>query len=462
MAAYEEIVARLADCEAANAAAAAALTDTAALTDYAHLVRRGEQGGSAIAIWTDALAAALAQHQVVTIPAAAQPYYIDGTVTVPSHRRIVASPGACICLTADTDVLMLRNAHTLDGTHAPISGRDADCNISIEGGVWAESRSARAGYGSTGKYDAARSFYGVSTCMLFNHIRGLTLRNMTFAHTAGFAVQIGDAQSVVCADIRFESCYADGLHINGNTRDLLVRRVSGQVGDDLVALNMYDWQDSSVNFGPLDTALVEDLTLSADSPYKAMRIEPGAYIYDDGSRVDCAIHDLIVRRVRGIHTFKLYYQTPRYRIGEKPEPGAVGSAGSIWFEDIAIDLAAPVDLLREYTESDPVRGRFAAFEVGANIQELHLKNIDIILHRDAYPLSHLLGVGPKSCIWEGYEIFDPYISCRLAQLTLQGVTVNGRPLADPAAYIYATRFEDINADGASSGSGVINTVTVQG
>jgi hypothetical protein len=42
---------------------------------------------------------------------------------------------------------------------------------------------------------------------------------------------------------------------------------------------MYDWQNSSVNFGPMHTVLCEDLVLSADSRYKALRIEPGMYRY---------------------------------------------------------------------------------------------------------------------------------------------------------------------------------------
>lgn len=35
--------------------------------------------------------------------------------------------------------------------------------------------------------------------------------------------------------------------INGNTMNLLCRDIKGQVGDDLVALNACDWQDSSVD-----------------------------------------------------------------------------------------------------------------------------------------------------------------------------------------------------------------------
>ena len=87
--------------------------------------------------------------------------------------------------------------------------------------------------------------------------------------------------------------------------------------DDLVALNAYDWLNSSVNFGPQRYILCEDLELvrlPGVSAYPAIRIQPAKYRYADGSIVDCAISDVIFRRVKGITTYKMYLQTPRYTI----------------------------------------------------------------------------------------------------------------------------------------------------
>ena len=288
------------------------------LSDYACLARNG--------VWTQALQRALDECGSVHIPAGL--YLLDGSVLLSSHCHIVAEEGAVLRLTEETDVLMLRNRHVTDGTRAP-EGAAVDEDISITGGRWEESRTGRMGYGKTGKFDAAHSIPGCSTCMLFAGVRGLRLRNMTFAHAAGFAVQIGNATDVVCTDIRFEDCYADGLHINGNTHRVLLRDIAGRVGDDLVALNAYDWDTSSLNFGPITDVVAERLVLFPGSPYRALRVQPGVYVYADGQRVDCALRNILFSHVRGVKNFKLYLQTRPYLIGGEPAPTGVGSGDQL-------------------------------------------------------------------------------------------------------------------------------------
>lgn len=457
MAEKQEIIARVNGMRRENEARRRALTDRVSLSDYAGLC--GEWDG--VRVWGDALQTALAEHETVVIPPADEPYLLEKTVTVPSNRCIDAR-GAVIRLADGVTTLMLRNEHTADGTHAPIPAGNRDENITVLGGRWEEYHTARAGYGRSGKYDEERSFFGVSTCMLFGNLDRLTLSGVTFAHTAGFAVQCGDLSAAVFEEIRFDCCYADGLHLNGNMTDVLVRDVKGQVGDDLVALNMYDWQNSSVNFGPMRNVLCEDLELTADSRYKAIRIEPGLYTYRDGSTVDCSLTDAVIRRVRGIKTFKLYFQTPRYRLGTSPEPGGVGSADNLYFEDIVLDLDTPIDRMPAYMDSDPRRGTFAAFELGANIGRIRLEKIDLTLHRQRFPLSYLACIGPKSVRREEWEIFDPYLSSHAARLELCDIRINGQKIDDPAPYLREIAFDDINGDGHSTGRGTFGEVILEG
>ena len=91
-----------------NAVRITALNDRVRLDAYVPEVRNGCE------IWTAALQAALRAHEIVVIPARETPYFIDGTVVIPSNRRIEAH-GAVIRLTPECDVLMLRNEHTADG-----------------------------------------------------------------------------------------------------------------------------------------------------------------------------------------------------------------------------------------------------------------------------------------------------------------------------------------------------------
>lgn len=428
------------------------LTDSVSLTEYAHLVRNEN-------IWTDALQAAVREHEIVRIPAGL--YLIDGSVTIPSNRRIEAAEGAIIRLGEGVRVLMLRNEHTQDGTHAPIRKENRDVNISISGGRWEEPNRQRAGYGKTGMYDMERSFFGVSTLMLFNNMDHLTLTNMTFAHTAGFAVQLGDIGNVDIENITFDQCYADGIHANGNTENLIARNIRGQVGDDLVALNMYDWQNSSVNFGPMKTVLCENLEAAPGEGYKAMRIQPAVYYYDNGSSVDCSLTDAVICGVKGVKTFKMYYQTPAYNVDtQQPERGAAGSGDDIYFENIDIDLDSPIDGFREYMESDPVAGSFAAFEINANIGRIFLENIRLTLH-ERFPMSFLIAAGPKS-VRRGedgkIEVFDPYISCEVGEIHLKNIEVNGKRPASIDPYIHEIVFDRLHEDAPSTARGRIRHV----
>jgi hypothetical protein len=126
------------------------------LTDYEQLVTVKENDGTPVDVWTLALQTALNEHQIVRIPKKETPYWIDGTVTIPSNRKIIADTGAVIKQMKDVKVLMLRNEHTANGTHAPIPKGTRDRNITIIGGRWEESREKRLGYGGSGKETAVK------------------------------------------------------------------------------------------------------------------------------------------------------------------------------------------------------------------------------------------------------------------------------------------------------------------
>ena len=427
------------------------LRKRALLTDYAHLARESKCGK----VWTEALRAALRENEIVEIPTGRETYYIDDTVVIPSNRRIEAWR-AVLCLTPECRVLMFRNEHVKDGAKAPIDSSDCDCNISISGGCFAESRTERAGYGASGRYSEREEFFGVSTCMLFNNIENLTLENVTFRNTAGFAVQIGDAKNCIFENVWFQNCFADGLHINGCSENIVARHIYGEVGDDLVALNAYDWQNSSVNFGTIKNVLCEHLNLSPLSRYKALRFEPGIYTYADASTVDCSLENIIIKDVIGIKTFKMYLQTPPYKIGGERESGSPGTIDNFFFENIRIDLTGPIDAFPEYVKGDRVRGVFAAFELGANIGSITFENVDFKHHSEEFPLSYLVCIGPKSIVSGGNEVFDPYVNSRAEKLIFKNITVNGEEPADIRPLLREIAFFNVNGDVESSGKGEIS------
>lgn len=456
--AYEGIVWRVAEADGERTVRQAGLTKRASLADYR--TRVFQVGGTNV--WTRALQAAVDENEIVVIPAAPEPYVVDGVVRIPSDRRIEAN-GATVALLPGVRTLMLRNANCQDGTLKPSAGRRDD-NIAIVGGRWEDWTRRRAGYGATGRFDMSErkhgNWFGVSTLFYFGNCDHVTVEGVTFAHTGAFAVQAGNGDAHGYRNVVFDACYADGLHLNGNLTRVHAENVRGSVGDDLVALNAYDWLNSSVNFGPQRDILCEDLSLEPKRGrgYPAIRIQPAKYRYADGSVVDCSVSDVIFRRIKGIATFKMYLQTPQYRIGSAPEWAEVGSGGNLWFEDVEIDLTQPIDVIGQYATSDPVRGHFGAFEFGANLTSVNLRNISIRFHLDRWPLSHLVVVGPKSSRLGDVEVFDPYVSCRVGNVTVEGLSVLGEK---PSELIRSIAFDDVNQDGRSSGRGVIERLDIR-
>jgi len=428
------------------------LNDSVCLSEYRELVRIGQHG----LIWTDALQVALNEHEIIIIPQSEEIYWLDNTVSIPSNRRIEAT-GATIRMSPEYPYVMLRNQHVHDGTYAPIDTSDRDTNISIHGGCWDEGaikRGKRRYHGESGSFD------GVQTCMLFNNLDHLTLTDITFSHVTSFCVQVGDLVDGVFENFFFISCYADGLHINGNSENLYIRNFSGHVGDDLVALNMYDWLGSSINYGPARNVFCENIHSAPDSMAKAMRLQPGIFSYRDGTLIDCSLNDMYFRNLSGIFEYKLYYQTPPYRLGTRPEGKGAGSADNLFFENVEI-----ISNRCSYPYELPTVGYFGMFFMNSNIGYILLDNIQYKTTDKVSPYTYLVAVGPMS--WrivgkEDIEVFDPYVSATVDMLDMRNIFINGKQTDDVEKIVKIIEFDDVNQDGFSSGRGKVNHVYIDG
>ena len=413
----EEIRSSLFKMRESNLRLSKALSRSASVSDYASFVRKNENGYS---LWNEAFQKAIDENEIILIPSAT--YYVDETIVIPSNRKIIAY-GAHIKKVPEMNTLLLRNEHLRDGSFFKIDGSDADENITIQGGSWEDTGTEWTFH--HGLYDKENSMVGVSACMCFTNIKSLNISDVKIIRAGGFGIQVGNLTDGVIENVTFEKTVADGVHINGNTKNVIVKNISGSVGDDIVALNMYDWAASSVCFGPIENVICENITISPEGRYKAIRILPGKYFYKDGSVSDCYIKDVVFKKVRGVNTFKFYFQTPPYPIGEKSEAGVSGYGDNIFIEDVQLDLYKPIDAFDEYLKGDPVLGTFAAFEFGSYFGRVELSDIKLSLYKDKFPLSYLASIGPKSIRRDGKEIFDPYLNSSIEELILERVTVNG-------------------------------------
>ena len=241
---------------------------------------------------------------------------------------------------------------------------------------------------------------------------------------------------------------------------MYIRNFSGHVGDDLVALNMYDWLGSSINYGPARNVFCENIHSAPDSTAKAMRLQPGIFAYRDSTLIDCCLNDMYFRNLSGMFEYKLYYQTPPYRLGTKPEGEGAGSADNLFFENVEIISTRP-----DYPYELPKVGYFGMFFLNSNIGYISLDNIKYKTTDEVSPYTYLVAIGPMS--WkrveeEDVEVFDPYVSTTVDTLDMKNIFINGNHTDNVEKILKVIEFDDVNQDGFSSGKGKVNQVYIDG
>ena len=411
-------------------------------------------------IWSEAFSFALKNYEDIIIPAGK--YYVDKSLVVPQNRGIIADENAEIILIKGVKSLLLRNENVIDGSDKPIPKTAIkDENISITGGIWGEENDERLGYGKSGCFDENNSMAGVSTCFLLSNVKNLTLKNLTFRHTAGFAIQMGNISNFAVENICFDVCYADGLHINGGTENGTVKNLYGHTEDDLIALNAYDWDNSSINFGKIENLVVDGVKCDVGgNVHKSIRIQPGIYPYKSGEKEDCFVKNLTIKNVSGVACFKMYLQTPAYTTFPEKNVG-VGRMENILFENISADTSEPVDKQPNYLSGNTVTGNFATFEIGSNVKNLTFNNVKTVLNKAKYPNSYFIAVGPKTqyIAEKKLELFDPYVCCTIQRINFENVYINNEKKDDLTGFIKEISYDNLYPSALPFGKGKIISVS---
>lgn len=411
-------------------------------------------------IWSEAFSFALKNYEDIIIPAGK--YYVDKSLVVPQNRGIIADENAEIILIKGVKSLLLRNENVIDGSDKPIPKTAIkDENISITGGIWGEENDERLGYGKSGCFDENNSMVGVSTCFLLSNVKNLTLKNLTFRHTAGFAIQMGNISNFAVENICFDVCYADGLHINGGTENGTVKNLYGHTEDDLIALNAYDWDNSSINFGKIENLVVDGVKCDVGgNVHKSIRIQPGIYPYKSGEKEDCFVKNLTIKNVSGVACFKMYLQTPAYTTFPEKNVG-VGRMENILFENISADTSEPVDKQPNYLSGNTVTGNFATFEIGSDVKNLTFNNVKTVLNKAKYPNSYFIAVGPKTqyIAEKKLELFDPYVCCTIQRINFENVYINNEKKDDLTGFIKEISYDNLYPSALPFGKGKIISVS---
>lgn len=213
------------------------------------------------AVNTAAINAALAQGGTVTLTkpgtyvcGSSQIVSFNGNtyslaLVIPSNTRLVV--GANVTVQAaggQTNPVLIQNQN---------ANGSGDANISIEGGIWDGNRASQTR--SDGSAMCAFMIW-------FSNVNALDLRRMTWTNSIAYHSFLSSVQQFRVENIQIYDptpfINGDGVHIHGNSRDGVVRDISGDTGDDLIAMLTHDTSHSytlPLDSGPISDILVENI-----------------------------------------------------------------------------------------------------------------------------------------------------------------------------------------------------------
>lgn len=391
-------------------------------------------------LWNDAIAAALRANNGVYLPRRDAPYYLDGPIVLRSGQTLVADPQAEFRLKPGTNTCMVRNANPVSGAKGPVpAGLVPDEKITVEGGIWTTLRT-KTGAGSIyngnlgGAIDARNSVPGTHGVLCFNNVRRLVIRKLTVRQSTPHAVQLSNASQFVIEDITLEDHGRDGIHMNGPTHDGLVRGIHGVTHDDFIALNAWDWKNTTVTFGPIERVLVERVD-AQDRGAASIRLLPGTKRFADGTVLDCPVRDCVFSDIRGINDIKAYDQ-PNLELGrDKDFCDPIGTLRNIYFEKITI---------RHPRQP-------ATIQIHANTDGFHVADVTMASPRKTD--DKLLSIGPLSMTFthgsadpaRWVEVFSPDKDCTVRNLSLENVRTETGTAVDPESMIRVIQLQ-VNPD----------------
>jgi hypothetical protein len=373
-------------------------------------------------VWSNAIEQCLEKNSSAYLPNTISPIYIDRPIVLKSGNRLIAHPQAEIRLIIGAvGTCMVRNASVRYSGDAPVemcAGADED--ILIEGGIWNDQRNEGRGRG--GLSDKNNSIVGSMTTMLLHNVSRVAIRNACFRDCSAFAVQVGNATDFLIENLTFDET-ADGIHVEGPAQNGIIRNIKGKTNDDIVALNAWDWEHSSITFGPITDILVENIEMPKGYTWSEIRLLPGTKIFRDGKTIDCDVRRCVFHNIRGIHTFKMYDQPNVGRVDEDyADP--IGKISDLFFSDIEVE---GIDMTGYYDKSSD-----GVFDICADIEGMHIQNV----HYNYIPgqnnmAPYLISVGPKSLTWPKkgnpangwFEVFNNKANPVVSGLTVKDVSI---------------------------------------
>ncbi len=386
-------------------------------------------------IWTAAIQAALDANGCAFIPGREAPYYLDAPIIMRSGYRLLLDTTAEMRLKPGSNCCMVHNEHLVSGQNSPVSvGPGSDTDILITGGIWTTLATtfAQSNGNVRARAPGVPDFNSHGVIVLSN-VRRAVVRDVTIRQCKPHAIQLSNCEQWCVADIRFEDQRRDGVHINGPASNGVIhniRCVRGAMGDDMVALNAWDWKNTSMSFGPIHHVLIDGVQGdSGDAPQTDQRAEirflAGTKHYPDGTTLACDIETVAVRTIRGIRTVKMYDQ-PNLELGRDNDfADPIGQLRNLHFRDIVLDRPTHPALFQIAMNADGVSIRGVALGF-APASDFKLVQVG--------PMSQTFTFGSDDpARW--VELFSPDKDCTVRGLIIENVTAPSPSRPDPQSLV---------------------------
>ena len=372
----------------------------------------------------------LREHQSLAIPALEFPIMLSRPIRLSSGMHLRIHENTVLRMKEGCGGCMVRNEHVVSGMEGPVTAPILDTDITVEGGQWENApRAASANDPST----VIQSF-GQTNILLgmifFCHAARVTIRNITIRKSDMYGVLIADCRDFLIENITFDDHKKDGVHVNGPASRGLIQNMRGTCGDDFVALNAWDWDTSSVSFGPIEEITVRHIACEHDE----IRLLPGLKTYKSGRKLDCPIKNCAFSDISGAYNFKMYQQPNCHNLkrAHKDFSEIAGLIENVSFSDIRLDSLTTGGLAEVRLD--------ALFEMGADCKNISFENFTLGFPADEFKEKSmsLAVIGPKSSTWtRGYtdpaewtELFDPDLIVTAENVSFKNIRFAGVPCSD--------------------------------
>lgn len=372
----------------------------------------------------------LHEHQSVSIPALESPIELSRPIRLSGGMHLRIHERTILRMQEGCGGCMVRNENVASGMYGPAESPVLDTDITIEGGQWENAPRAAS------KNDPSPVIqeFGKTNILLgmifFCHAERVTARNITIRKSDMYGILIADCRDFLIENIVFDDHRKDGVHVNGPASHGLIQHMAGKCGDDFVALNAWDWDTSSVSFGPIEDITAAHIACEHDE----MRLLPGRKTYLDGRKLNCPVQNCIFRDISGAYNFKMYQQPNCHNLkrARKDFSDIAGLIKDVVFDDIRLD-SLTADGLAEVRLD-------AIFEMGADCENITFSNLSLGFSMDDFRKQGMsvAVIGPKSSTWtRGYtdpsewtELFDPDLIVTAEKIAFANVRFGGVPCTE--------------------------------